>query len=258
MRTIKLAIAVLTVLLCATNNGDASIIEISVPESSQANSRPAIDGVWDAVAVGGVLDIDTGIGLIVNPIFVSANDQSDFALHQNAALGSPAYVAGYIPDPQASTVVYHFDQSTIVSSVDIIQHINGVTALSASIGDSLGSLTSLGTVFGPAGNLLDPSCTSAFIDGSRQTFNFNNSTEAGTYFALTVAKSSCPAAFALHREFLYDEGGRAITALNEPASVSEPRLLGLTSSAIVFVLLAYLHTMRTRRPRPRRQTVRWK
>ena len=65
----------------------ASIIDISIVPNSQANSRPAIDGIYHVTASGGVLPVDLGVGICVNPNWISANVQSDFCLHQHEALG---------------------------------------------------------------------------------------------------------------------------------------------------------------------------
>lgn len=190
----------------------AAIIEISVPPGSQLQSRPLSDNVWSVSVQGGTLSTTLGIGIIVNPSWLTVNDTNDFALHQNHDNGSPPYAAAYTPNAIASTVTYKFDRQTIVSGVEIVQHVYGATQISGSLDNVL-----LGTVFGPSGDVLD-----SFVvptEGVSQVFNFGNTTVAGKTFKLTITKSNFFHAFALHRAFLLDETGRRI----EPASAPTTR-----------------------------------
>ncbi len=130
--------------LAATQLAGASIIEISIPIGSQSPlSRPANDQVWDVQAQGGVLDVNLGVGIIVNPVFVIPPPgyvgTNYFPLHQDSFSPAP-YVSAYVPDPENSSVVFQFDQATIVSGIEIVQHVNGVTQLNGKIGTSLTSL----------------------------------------------------------------------------------------------------------------------
>lgn len=181
----------------------ADITGISIPRNSQLQSRPFFDDVWSVSASSGALDTSSGIGIIVNTVWIQVNDANDFALHQNQENGSPAYMSDHVPDSAASTVTFTFDRPTIVRGVEIVQHVNGVTRV-AGVLDS----TSLGPVFGPSGDI-----TTGFVvpsDGVSQVFDFANTGIAGTVFRLTISKTSHFHSFALHRAFPLDADGRRI------------------------------------------------
>ncbi len=171
-RIIKtLTTAMLVLAMRATQASASSIVAISIPPDSQANSAPKIANVYSAVAAGGVLDTAAGVGLCVNPVWVSANVQSDFCLHQNQSLGSPApYVGPYVPDPSDSTVHFVFDNRTIVTGVAIVEHFNGATGVSGALGDSLDALQPLGSAF---------TSSIGLDDGVVRYFLFGNTTVAG-------------------------------------------------------------------------------
>jgi len=96
----------------------------------------------------------------------------------------------------------------VVSGVEIVQHVNGVTQISGMLDNK-----SLGTVFGPAGDV-----TSGFVagEGESQVFNFANKTVSGKEFKLTITKSNYPTAFAIHRAFPLDSNGSRITPASGP------------------------------------------
>lgn len=191
----------------------AEISGISIPVNSQLISRPLMDNVWSVVTQGGTLSTTLGIGIVVDPVWISENDPTDFALHQNQELGSAPYQADHVPDAAASTVTYQFDRPTKVSGVEIVQHVNGVTQVSGVLDGH-----SLGTVFGPSGDVV-----TGFVvpgDGISQMFNFGNTTASGKTFRLTVTRSSHFHAFAVHRIFPLDEQGRRIAPASAPATSS--------------------------------------
>lgn len=202
----------------------ASIIRVSIAANSQANSRPSIDDVYDVQAQGGVFNDNLGIGLIINPVYVAANDQADFALHQNGNLFGPSVYGGFVPNPNTSSVYYTFDHATIVSGVEIIQHYNGVTGIGGNIGNSFGAMSSLGSVLG----------SSSMTDGTSSIFNFGNSSISGTHFKLTIDRTLLSYAFALHRAYLLDENGSRIYGINEPNAPNNVPESG--SSLLVFAL----------------------
>lgn len=200
-----------TLMLAAGNRADAAITEISIPTNSQIASRPLIDNTWKVTSQGGTLSTTLGIGIIANPTWISANDHTDFSLHQNQDLGSQPYPAPHVPPAAASTVTYTFDRPTVVAGVEVVQHVHGVTQVSGTVG-----ATSLGTVFGPSGDV-----TNGFVvpaDGVSQVFHFANSSIAGTTFNLRITKSSHPYAFAVHRVFLLDSAGVRIPTAGGPTT----------------------------------------
>lgn len=198
-------------LLTIGGRAVAAITEISIPTGSQIVSRPLIDNVWQVASQGGTLSTTQGIGIVVKPTWISADDNTDFSLHQNDDMGSQPYVAAHVPPAAASTVTYKFDRPTVVGGVEIVQHVNGITQVSG-----LADATSIGTVYGPSGDV-----TSGYVvpaDGVSQVFNFANSSVAGTTFKLTVTKSSHPNAFAVHRIFLLDVAGVRIPTAGGPTT----------------------------------------
>jgi len=204
MQSLKRNTAVVSLLagaiLAAPTQSSASIVEITIAAHSQANSRPPIDNVFDNKAVNGVFNENLGIGIIINPIFIPANVQSDFALHQNGYLFAPSAYSNYVPNPLTSDVMYRFDHPTIVSGVEVVEHYNGVTGIGGSLGNSPQALVSLGSVLGP----------SSMVDGTIVTFDFGNTTRSGTYFQLSIDRTLLSYAFALHRAYLLDQYGRII------------------------------------------------
>lgn len=212
-------------LLAVSGPSFASVIEVSIPFNSQSPfTRPQIDQLWDATAVNGVLDVNTGIGIIINPGPVVQIDALEFGLHQDPLPPSSPYLSAGIPEPTSSTVTYTFDQQTIVSGVEVVQHVNGITQVTGLLGDSLLSMQSLGSVFGPSGNLVDPGCGAGGIlpNGISQVFDFGNSTLTGSIFQLTVNRTSCTFAYGAYRIFPLDEDGHRILAINDPSEIPEP------------------------------------
>ena len=197
--------------VCVITTAGAAITEISIPPGSQLQSRPFYDNVWSVSVQGGTLSTTLGIGIIVNPSWLNVNDTYDFALHQNHDNGSPPYAAPYVPNATASTVTYKFDRPTIVSGVEIVQHVYGATQVQGTLDNSL-----IGTVFGPSGDVIDSFVVPS--DGVSQVFNFGNTTVAGKTFKLTITKSTFFHAFAIHRAFLLDETGRRIESASAPTT----------------------------------------
>jgi len=209
----RLIVGVVVACAFTSTHAMASIIEISIAPNSQANSRPSIDNVYDDQAVGGVFNDNLGIGIIINPSFIPANVQSDFALHQNGNLFPPSAYSGFVPNPLTSSVLYTFDHPTIVSGVAIVEHFNGVTGVGGHLGNSVGSLASLGTVLG----------SPIMTDGTIEIFDFGNTTLAGQYFGLTIDQTFLSYAFAIHRAYLLDENGHPIPgSTNGPVPTPEP------------------------------------
>src|SRR5438552_3636859 len=80
---IKLAV----IFLLTVSSLRAAIIEVSIPEGSQNPfCRPSYDSIWTVTTPPFPFNDQSGIGIIVKPAFVAANDDHDFAMHQNDAI----------------------------------------------------------------------------------------------------------------------------------------------------------------------------
>lgn len=187
-----------------------SIVDISIPVGSQNYAcRPSYDNVWEVSAPPCPFNVNSGIGIIVNPTVQGGNDNHDFALHQNDGIQpSPLYIAPYTPDPNTAIVTYRFDQPTIVTAIDVVQHVNGITQVEGFLGNSLDAMVSLGSVFGPSGDVTDNFVVP--YDGTVQRFSFNNIRTSGTIFQLVVRKTCSSLAFATYRIYPADQNGNRI------------------------------------------------
>jgi hypothetical protein len=170
----------------------SSIAKISIPvNSNDAISHALTDSVWDWTATDPLTY--TGIGYIIDPIYnAPPQNPSDFSLHDHV------YIGPYVPDPSRAVVTYRFEQPVMVDQLTIIQHTNGITAIEGFAGDSLGSLISIGTVFGPRG---DVHGFLVFGEGESNTFDFNNTTHAGTYFQFVIRETSFDQGYASYRAY---------------------------------------------------------
>jgi hypothetical protein len=170
----------------------SSIVEISIPvNSNDATSHALTDKVWTWTASNPLTY--AGIGYIIDPICAAPpQNPNDFSLHDHV------YISWYVPDPSRAVVTYRFDQPVIVDKLTIIQHTNGITAIEGFAGDSLSSLTSIGTVFGPRG---DVHGNLVFGEGESNTFNFNNTTHTGTYFQFVIRETNLHNGYASYRAY---------------------------------------------------------
>jgi hypothetical protein len=142
--------------------------------SNEAQSHPKNDGVWSVSTPPFPLDINTGIGFLINPAHSTGPSPvaSDFSRHDHL------YSSPNIPIPTRAVVTYEFDMPTTVDQLEIIQHQNGITQIEGLVGNTLGSLSSIGTIFGPSGNVVG---AGALPEHGSQVFDFNNPT-AGNFF----------------------------------------------------------------------------
>ena len=196
---IKQVVIFFTVIILA-DNLQAAIVSVSIPEGSQNPlCRPSYDNIWKVTTPPFPFNTQEGIGLIVKPGLVLPNNNGDFALHQNDDIQpSPLYVASHIPNPESVTITYNFDHPQTIRGVEIIQHGDGVTRVEGFLGSCTNSLVSLGSVFGPAGDVTSGTVGS---NGVSQIFDFGNTNVAGAVFQLVIRKTSYPAGFALHRAY---------------------------------------------------------
>ncbi|NUM36710.1 MAG: PEP-CTERM sorting domain-containing protein [Candidatus Brocadiae bacterium] len=163
----------------------ASIVGISIPVNSMdAYCHPKDENVWSS----NPLNIYSGIGYLVNPNLTYS--YSDFTLHDHV------YVSSYIPDPTRAVVTYEFSEAVTVKSLQIVQHTNGVTKIEGFAGNSLSSMVSLGSVFGPSGDAMGGQVLPEY---AYQVFDFNNTTVSGKYFQFIIRKTSLGNGWALYR-----------------------------------------------------------
>jgi hypothetical protein len=202
------------------------IVEVSIKTNSQNFlSRPAVDDVWKISTPPYPFDIYRGIGFIVRPIIVGDNDYRDFALHQNDNIQvTAAYISPYVPNPTNATVTFKFDLPSAVGGVELVQHVSGATRVEGLLGDSVPALTSIGSVFGPAGDITDAPVSG---EAESQIFRFTNTNLTGTTFQMVIRKTAQSSAFALYRAFPLDLNGNRI-----PLAVQAPILLSIKLSQV--------------------------
>lgn len=168
------------------------ISELAIlPGSQDAGCYPVWDSFYSATAP---IDTSLGIGYLLNPGPISGGA---FTLHDHA------YIAPHVPDPGRAVVTFRFDAPATVDQLEIVQHANGISMIEGFVGDSPGDLVSIGSVFGPDG---DVTGSAYFGEGSSYVFDFDN-TLAGTYFQFIVAKTSLAEGWATYRAFPRDEDG---------------------------------------------------
>jgi len=218
-QTLAIACTLLVTLVAAS----AAIIGVSIPVGSQNPlCRPSYDNIWSITNLPFPPASQAGIGIIVSPTSFSYDDNQDFALHQNDAIQpSPLYIASNVPDPATVTVTYTFDRPETISGVEIIQHANGITKVEGFLGNSTNSLVSLGSVFGPSGDITSGT-NGTFVapDGTSQVFNFGNTNLSGTVFQLVIRKTSYPTAFATHRIYPLGTDATRICTASGPLMVT--------------------------------------
>ena len=166
----------------------ANIVGVSIPvDSMDGFCHSTIDGVWSVSAPPFPLNINSGIGFLINPGF--SLDPADFTLHDHV------YVATHMPDPNRAVVTYQFDEAVVVDKIEVVQHRNGISQIEGFVGDSLGSLTSIGAVFGPSGDTTFP-----FYEGQRYVFDFDNA-RAGQFFQFVIRKTTLHDGYAMYRAY---------------------------------------------------------
>jgi hypothetical protein len=187
-------------------------------------SAPSYDGVGGSVTAPPYpLNTSQGTpGYIINSASFTPNI---------FAMTAHAYASANIPASNGQNVVtFTFDAPTVVDQLKVIEHANGVTKIQGFVGDSLGSLVSMGDIFGSAG---DRTGGSAFSDGATSVFDFNN-TNAGLIYQFVFTKTSLDTGWAVYRAYPADatgtQFGPAVSAIPEPSTYAA--LFGLAALGI--------------------------
>ncbi|MCU0858161.1 MAG: putative Ig domain-containing protein, partial [Pontiellaceae bacterium] len=191
------------------------IVGVSIPTNSMdAGCYPLYDSVWDVHAPAYPLSTTNGIGYLVSDQSISS-----FTLHDHV------YVDSYVPDPARAVVTYELDQSATVSGVDIVQHGNGITEIEGFAGDSLTNMTSVGSVYSPAGQ-------TTFAEGETSRFTFT-APISGRCFKFIIRHTSVADGYAAYRAFLLNsEGDRIRPAFSERNELAYS-LIGAPSGASI-------------------------
>ncbi len=232
-----LTLTMLTWLLLVISmvDGHSAIIEVSIPMgSTETGTTTANDNIWTATAVNGVLDTAHGIGAILRQTYQVGDD-----LAMNIHYSGFAPFSNNHPSPDVSTITYYFDTNTTVRGFAVIQHVNGITKLSAMLGASIGSLANLGSTFGPAGDVVaTPGVPSNLApDGTIQIFDFGNATLAGYVLQVFVDKTWCSDCFGTFAIAPLDASLNFIPAANSSQDVAEPTTLAVLAVGAIGLAL---------------------
>ena len=147
--------------------------------------------MWSVTAPPYPINDAIGIGYLVNPTLGGGSGPNDLTLHDHQ------YIAPNVPDPSRAVITFQFSTPTEVDALDVVEHQNGITLLHGYAGNSLGTLTDVGAVYGTLGDLTGPN---QMFDGEHNLFTFNNAI-AGTYFQVVIEKTSLVDGYAFFRMF---------------------------------------------------------
>jgi hypothetical protein len=197
---------------------EAAIIGISKPTNSNDRiSRPLTDNIWSVSAPPFPLVTNLGIGYIINSVVMFTPLPTEPDLY-DATLHDHVYTSPHFPDATRSVVTYQFDTPMTVAQLEVIEHLHGITQVEGFIGNSLESLTSIGSVFGPSGDFTTSSGRQVFMEAEPYVFQFNNAQPA-TFFRFIVRKTNLGDGCAAYRAFPRDPTGQRIPAAIEPRFV---------------------------------------
>lgn len=208
-RTVAPASIVFAVLLATAAVAQGPLVGVSVPVGSQDGfCMPVAAGAYSIAAPPYPLETGFGIGTLVRAAAPVAGEL--FSLHDHM------YVAPHVPDPTRAVIDYTFRWPVAVTSVEIVQHENGITRIEAFAGDSLATLTSVGATFGPAGDV-----TGQVIFGEYDVHVFDlPSAACGTHFRVIVRKTSLHDGWANYRIYPRDASGARIPNAYAPNALT--------------------------------------
>lgn len=185
--------------------GARTIRSVSLPvDSMDSSCHPRDDDRWSMETPPYPFDLTLGIGNLVRPSWVTGS--ADFSLHDHG------YIGPNVPDPAEARITYTFDGPVRVEQLEVIQHANGITRVEGFVGDSLDTLTSVGSVFGTLGDATGPA---VFPEGLDDLFVFPEP-RFGRIFQVVVRKTSLTNGWAGYRMFPRDERGRRFPVARTP------------------------------------------
>ncbi|MBL9139283.1 MAG: hypothetical protein JNK85_25670 [Verrucomicrobiales bacterium] len=215
MRPAPLALACVSTLAAAILPAAQalSIVNISMPSGSMdGGSWPGDSGVYSEAPGPAAV----GIGRIVDP-----TSAFKFSMHDHG------YLAPNVPDPLQSVVTYQFDSPAVVTGLELNVHANGISKVEALVGDSLGSLFSLGTFTGSLGA---PTGSSMFSEHALNAFSWANTTP-GLYFQFVVTETTLDNGYANYT---------ALPTFHLPTPQGVPDSLGLPTVVATLIGVAAL------------------
>lgn len=195
MKTLSTIIATLLPLTFSA----AVITSISVTGDTQEGGTP-LAGNLSVSAPPYPLDISTGAGLLINPSIPG------FGLH--------SHIFDSANIPHNAIITFRFSSPAVVDSLRVVEHANGITRVEGFVGESLSSMTSIGNIFGPLG---DVTGSGVFTDRSSYLFDFQNTTP-GLYYQFVITKTSLVNGYATYNINPLDPSGQPFG----PAVAPEP------------------------------------
>lgn len=211
--------------LLATASAQGPLVGVSIaPGSQDGYCAPVAYGVYAVTAPPFPFDVGLGIGLIVDP--APAVIQAWYAMHDHA------YVAPHVPEPTHATVDYEFRWPVAVTSLEIVQHENGISKVETFVGGSFASMTSLGETFGPSG---DVEALAAFAEFETQVFQLP-AAACGTHFRVVIRKTTHVDGWANYRIYPRDASGTRIPSASAPNALTLIASSTSSSAGIVVAL----------------------
>lgn len=113
---------------------------------------------------------DPSMANVLNPA------STTFSMHDHV------YLSPNVPDPARAFARYHFDGPVIVTGMELGMHANGIFRIEGFIGDTVGSLVSIGIATGSLGN-------GPYSEHSINQFSFSGS-GSGSIFEFVVRETS--------------------------------------------------------------------
>lgn len=194
---------------CDWDMANPRLIGVSIPTNSMdASCHPLSEepDVWTIQAPPLPFDTASGIGYLVSPEPIT-----QVTLHDHV------YADSYVPDPSRAVVTYEFEAPVTVAGIEVVQHSNGITEIEGFAGDSLESLTSVGSVYSPAGQR-------TFTEGETSIFTFT-APAPGKYFRFVIRRTSLEDGYAAYRAYPLKAGNARIAPAYAPRNALAYSLL---------------------------------